>query len=96
VVRQAVLAVVGVSRVHLGDPVLAVLKEVSNQVHGGDSWTPGLPWASLVARRDVPVTVLRCTVRGCTSPPFSVVHPLPDLATVRCPAHRADEEAHAA
>jgi hypothetical protein len=95
VVRQAVLAVVGVGRVHFGDPVLAVLKAASSQVHGGNRWAPGLPWAELVARRSESVTVLRCSVRGCGSPPFPVRHPLPDLAAVRCPRHR-DEEARAA
>lgn len=37
VVRQATLIVVGVSRVHLGDPVRALLREVSSDIHGGDT-----------------------------------------------------------
>ena len=37
VVRQATLVVAGIARVHLGDPVQALLREVSNDVHGGDT-----------------------------------------------------------
>lgn len=33
---QATLMVVGVARVHQGDPVRALLREVSNDVHNGD------------------------------------------------------------
>ncbi len=36
-VRQAVLVVVGISRVHLGDPVKTLLARTSRQIHGGDA-----------------------------------------------------------
>lgn len=34
--RQAVLLVIGIARCHQGDPVRALLREVSNDIHGGD------------------------------------------------------------
>ncbi len=44
VVRQATLVVVGISRVHLGDPVRALLREASSAIHDGAD--PGF-WASV-------------------------------------------------
>ncbi len=58
-VRQAVLVVVGISRVHLGDPVKALIKATSSEIHGGDVefWrrfaSGHVPHAELQHRRGV-------------------------------------------
>lgn len=106
VVRQAVLVTIGISRVHLGDPVRALLREVSDAVRGDDMqvWrglasrrvTHGVFADGIVAaRREVPITPIRCEHPGRCRTVVSQRHPLPPLGEVRCPRHRAESESAA-
>lgn len=67
-VRQAVLVVVGISRVRLGDPVKALLKATASEIHGGDTeyWrrfaSNHVPFAEMDKRRG-PRLPVRCD--GC-------------------------------
>lgn len=101
--RLAVIALLGHAYL-LADPdqrVREKLRQVSNDVHGAggaDLWRDlanRRTRAEVLAERAKAVTMLRCTVPGCGSRPFPVLHPLPGLEAVRCTRHR-DEEATAA